>query len=264
MKHLNRYKVFETLNSRGSKSLTKSEVREMINVNCKVWLDGNTHSTLFRSQRDMGPFVYTDARGTYRGSIENIQLHVVLMDNLDCWKEYPKYSEAIIGLSDEMPSYGNTLYEIVPFDNIKIGVCPSATIWESFSKYGYEFGQYIYATSDFLELCHIDPDNWEQLDGGTIETRLKELGVPEIENCDGCKFLDIMYRELGDGDYNGEDCFNFIKDELFNPDKRGFELVTYSDNFDVNYDKQIWCSGPVVLVEQESAEEDYTKEWFKE
>ena len=133
MKHLNKYKVFETLNSRGSKSLTKSEVREMVNVNCKVWLS-NESDVLFRSQRDMGPFVFTDARGTYRTSIEDVSLHVVLMDNLDCWKDYPKYSEGIIGLSDEVPNYGDTLYEMVPFDNIKIGVCPSSTIWQSFSK----------------------------------------------------------------------------------------------------------------------------------
>jgi hypothetical protein len=275
MKHLNRYKVFETLNSRGSKSLTESEVREIVNVNCKFWLnEDKSHKelgdTLFRSQRDMGPFVFTDARGTYRTSIEDVNLHVVLMDNLECWKDYPKYSEGIIGLSDEVPNYGDTLYEMVPFDNIKIGVCPSYTIWHSFSKHGHEFGQYIWATNHFLELCDIDANSWEQqndkyeFDGSTIETRLKELGVDEINNCDGCEFLNIMYRELGEGDYNGEQCFNFIKDFLFNPVKRGFSLQTYDESFEVYYNRQIWCSGPVVLLEQESAPEDYTKEWFKE
>ena len=264
MKHLNKYKVFETLNSRGSKSLTESEVREIVTKNCKVWLSDVMDNVLYRSQRNMGPFIYTDARGTYRGSIEDVHLHVVLMDNLECWKDYPKYSEAIIGLSDDRPSYGDTLYEMVPFNNIKIGVCPSATIWESFSKNGHEFGQYIWATNHFLDLCDIDGNSWEQPDGGTIETRLKELGVDEINNCDGCEFLSIMYRELGEKDYNGEDCFNFIKDFLFNPEKRGFSLQTYDENFEAYYDRQIWCSGPVVLLEQESAPEDYTKEWFKE
>ena len=265
MKHINRYKIFETLNSRGSKSLTESEVREIVTKNCNVWLniDDVRAKKLYRSQRDMGPFVYTDARGTYRGSIEDIQLHVVLMDNLECWKDYPKYHEGIIGLSNNIPHYGDTLYEMVPFDNIKIVICPSSTIWESFSKHGHEFGQYIYATRSFLELCDIDSDIWEQ-DGGTIETVLKELSVDEINNCDGCDFLTIMYRELGDGDYNGEDCFNFIKDFLFNPEKRGFALITYNESFDIPSNRQIWCSGPVVLLEQESAPEDYTKEWFKE
>lgn len=69
--------------------------------------------------------------------------------------------------------------------------------------------------------------------------------MDEINNCDGCIFLYIMKWELGEGDYNGEDCFNFIKDFLFNPEKR-----------DLNYI-------PVVLLEQESAPEYYTKEWFK-
>lgn len=272
MKHLNRYKVFETLNSRGSKSLTESETREIVTKNCNVWLniDDVSVKKLYRSQRDMGPFVYTDARGTYRGSIEDIQLHIVLMDNLECWKDYPKYHEGIIGLSNDIPYYGNTLYEMVPFDNIKIVVCPTSTIWESFSKHGREFGQYIYATNHFLDLCNIDTNSWEQqndkyeFDGSTIETRLKELSVDEINNCDGCNFLEIMYRELGTKDYNGEDCFNFIKDFLFNPEKRGFSIHNYDESFDIPAGRQIWCSGPVVLLEQESAPEDYTKEWFKE
>lgn len=264
MKYINRYKIFETLNSKGSKSLTETEVKDIVTKNCNNWLNGVDNNVLFRTQRNMGPFVYTDARGTYRNSIENIQLHIVLMDNLECWKEYPKYSEAIIGLSDTVPhGYGNTIYEMVPFDNIKIAICPSSDIWSSFSKRGHEFGQYIYATRDFLSLCDIDSDLWEQLGGGTIESRLKELGVDEINNCDGCIFLDIMERELGEGDYNGEDCFNFIKDFLFNPEKRGFELHSYNERFDISNDRQIWCSGPVVLLEQESAPEDYTKEWFK-
>ncbi len=266
MKHLNRYKVFETLNSRGSKSVTRSEAREIVTKNCNVWLniDDARAKKLYRSQRDMGPFVYTDARGTYRGSIEDIQLHIVLMDNLECWKDYPKYHEGIIGLSNNIPHYGGTLYEMVPFDNIKIVICPAATIWESFSKHGHEFGQYIYAIRDFLGLCHIDGDTWEQTGGGTIETRLKELDVSEVENCDGCNFLEYMYREIGSDDYNGEDCFNFIKDYLFNPEKRGFSIHNYDENFDIPANRQIWCSGPVVLLEQESALEDYTKEWFKE
>lgn len=272
MKHLNRYKVFETLNSRGSKSLTESETREIVTKNCNVWLniDDARAKKLYRSQRDMGPFVYTDARGTYRGSIEDIQLHIVLMDNLECWKDYPKYHEGIIGLSNDIPYYGNTLYEMVPFDNIKIVVCPTSTIWESFSKHGHEFGQYIYATNHFLDLCNIDTNSWEQqndkyeFDGSTIETRLKELSVDEINNCDGCNFLEIMCRELGTKDYNGEDCFNFIKDFLFNPEKRGFSIHNYDESFDIPDGRQIWCSGPVVLLEQESAPEDYTKEWFKE
>lgn len=270
MKHLNRYKVFETLNSRGSKSLTESEVREIVTKNCNVWLniDNAREKKLYRSQRDMGPFVYTDARGTYRGSIEDIQLHVVLMDNLECWKDYPKYHEGIIGLSNDLPIYGDprsaALYEMVPFDNMKIVVCPSQDIWSSFSKHGHEFGQYIYATRDFLDLCNIDSDIWEQTGGGTIETRLKEMDESEVENCDGCEFLEILYREIGEGDYNGAQCFTFIKDVLFNPKKRGFSIHNYDENFDIPSNRQIWCSGPVVLLEQESAPEDYTKEWFKE
>lgn len=263
MKHINKYKIFETLNSRGSKSIEISEVKEIVSKNCNVWLNSNNKfSTIFRSQRNMGNFVYTDARGTYRNSIEPINLHIVLMDNLDCWKDYPYYSEAIIGLSNDTPHYGNALYEVVPFDNMKIGVCPSGAIWSSFSKNGFEFGQYIYATNTFLDLCNIDGNQWEQTGGGTIETRLKEMSVDEISSFDSCDFLNIMNREIGEGDYNGAQCFNFIKDYLFNPEKRGFSLHTYDENFELPVGKQVWCSGPVVLLKRE-AEEDYTKEWFK-
>jgi hypothetical protein len=46
----------------------------------------------------------------------------------------------------------------------------------------------------------------------------------------------------------GEDCFNFINDYIFNPEKRGFELKTYDENFKIENKKQIWTEGPVLLI----------------
>ena len=80
MKYLNNYKIYETLNSRGSKSLSEDEFDTILKKNCKVWLEG-VNNKLYRSQRYMGPYVYTDARGTKRTSIENINIHIDLMDS---------------------------------------------------------------------------------------------------------------------------------------------------------------------------------------
>lgn len=264
MKYLERYKIFETLNSRGSKSLTEDEFNAILEKNCKVWSNG-VKTKLFRSQRNLGDFVYTDARGTIRSSIEDINLHLDLIDNLKCWEGYPKYSEGIIGITENIDVlYGNDtsksiIYEIIPFDNIKIAVCPDDNIWSSFSA-DNRFGEYIYDLNGFLTeigLC----GEWLQEDGRTLEETLKSMGVVDeyLEEkginsyyCD--IFLNKVSRIINNGKgrstsapITGEDVFRCISEYMFNPNERGFKLYDYNSDFEARGDLQIWCSGPVLL-----------------
>ena len=260
MKYLENYKIFETLNSRGSKSITEDEFNSILEKNCKVWLDG-VETKLYRSQRDMGDYVYTDARGTKRRSIENINIHVELIDNLECWKNYPKYSEAIIGITENKDvNYGNTLYELIPFDNIKIAVCPENNIWSCFSKHGRRFGEYIYDLHGFMDETGLS-DQWIQEDNRTLEEIFKSIGNVDdyLEDkgirsyyCDD--FLDKVCYLLNNGrgrstseTLTGDDIFRCISEIMFNPVEQGFDLCNYTEDFSKNDDLQIWCNSPVLL-----------------
>lgn len=268
MKYLNNYKIYETLNSRGSKSLSEDEFDTILKKNCKVWLEG-VNNKLYRSQRYMVPYVYTDARGTKRTSIENINIHIDLMDSLDCWSEYPKYSQAIIGISDNpLINYGSgdsMVYEIIPFDGMKIAVCPDSNIWSSFSKDCGRFGEYIYSLDSFLSEMKLDDDIYFQQPNKPRHLnvlRLKEVLISIGNIHKYCESKSITHYVINDflrkirafsqrehiDEITGEDVYNVIENEMFNPDARRFKLDTYDRDFSIKTDRQIWCSGPVLLV----------------
>lgn len=254
-KIITKYKIFESLNMYGSKEISESEFLKLSSENCKNWQSSKT--SLFRGQPNLGEYVYTDPTNFYRSSIEDTNIHIELIDGLSSWKEYPSYGQSVIGVSSEnqADSYGDSdraTYELIPYDNIKIAVCPYSTIWESFSLGGW--GDDIYLVEHFLyeldidyvmgvdfiksELEKIDnvynliPKNDEFNTGESINSfleRMKHLSNKNIENV------------------KGKDCYDFINDYLFNPVKRKFNLVKYTKNFKIPEDKQIWTNGPVLL-----------------
>lgn len=255
MRLITKYQLFEKLNSRGSKSLTDQEFNQMVKDNCKNWTKAKT--PLYRGQIDMGPYVYTDPSGTYRKSIEDINTHVELMDNLESWKEFPKYSASIIGsTSKDVGGYGK-VYEIIPFDNSNIGICPGKDIWESFTYGDFgEWGEDIYKVHHFLEYVGINADIWDQVDGGTIETKLKSMDIIDVLD----KWGGLVNRFLGEASkylkkdvssLTGEDCYRFINESIFNPDTNGFMKLKYERGFEAPSDKQIWTEGPALLIYKE-------------
>lgn len=254
---ITKYKLFEKLNSRGSKSLTEQEFNQILNTNCRNWSKSKT--SLYRGQVDLGPYVYTDAKGTYRKSIEDINTHVELIDNLPSWDGYPKYSEAIIGSTINIVSGYGRVYEIIPFDNIDIAICPKRNIWDSFShtKLG-EWGEDIYKIHHFLEYVGINGDIWNQIDNSTIESALCSMDTISIMNKDDGYVYHFLseaseYLKKDIDDLTGSDCFKFINDYLFNPTVKGFNLVKYTSGFEAPDDRQIWTNGPVLLIYSELA-----------
>ena len=256
MKYLKTYKIFETyIRQRaygrfGSRTITESEFDKIRKENCKNWTKVETE--LFRGMPDLGDYVFVDPKmGDFRSSIEDTNIHLELMSNLPSWKDYPKYDRCVIGGTpgSATGTYGDTVYEVVPFDGIKIGVCPFSTVWESFGNEFNEFGGDIYLVEYFLGSIGLD-SNWIQVGGETLETKLKSIKSFDLEKEEVDDFIIdcAIYLKKSKEEVTGEDCYNFINDYIFNPEKRGFELKTYDVDFNVSKGKQIWTEGPVLLV----------------
>lgn len=272
---ITKYKLFETLNTHGSKSLTESEFDQIQKSNCKNWTKAKT--SLYRGQNNLGDYVYTDPRGTHRKSIDDVNTHIELMDELPCWKEYPKYSASVIGISDQGAAVGygyddvkltlsrrrSMVYEVIPFDNSDIVVCPHETIWNSLGGFGDE--DPIYLTHYFL--------NKVQKNAGSLSLTYDKIGIenmlkdipnimdlfpqykqnPNFHNTPGHLFLEFLSQASEDigkdkNEISGEDCYNFLNDYLFNPVVRKFEIVKYTPGFEIPLNRQIWISEPVLLI----------------
>ena len=245
MKYLKRYKLFENYSRWGSKKIEESEFNSLFSKNCKNYSEENTR--IFRGMNYIGDFVFIDPKkGDIRSSIEYTNIHIDLIDDLPSWKDYPKYSKCVIGITDKAgsSSYGSTIYEVIPYDNSKIAVCPEPTIWESFSDEFGGWGDYIYLVDYFFGEFGIN--NVNKLKSiGNITSNLSYPG----EVSDTMLFLERLGKKIKIKieDITGLDCFNFINDYLFNPDERGFELLNYTRGFEANNYKQVWTDGPVLM-----------------
>lgn len=276
---ITKYQLFEKLNTRGSKSLNEEEFNQILKSSCKNWTKAKT--SLYRGQKDLGAYVYTDPRDTHRRSIDDVNIHVELMDNLPCWEGYPKYSSSVIGVSDRSfaERYGR-IYEVIPFDNIDIAICPESTIWDSFGGWGDEDA--VHLTYNFLESIGINADIWLQFIDETIIDVLKSIGkISDIEikqNPIKNKFsyhkwsksdrrydpywinkrMDFLsqaseYLKKDVTEISGEDCFKFLNNYLFNPVERKFTTTKYIPGFEIPKNRQIWTEGPVLLIYKELA-----------
>jgi hypothetical protein len=245
-------KIFESYNRFGSRTITETEFDKIRKENCKNWTKAET--SLYRGMPDIGDYVILNPRkGEGRRSIEDVNVHIELLSNLPSWKDYPSYEWSVIGISSELGAlgYGDS-YEIIPFDNSKIAVCPEADIWLSFSNEESGWGGDIDLVKDFLGELDIDYDVWEQFGGSTIESKLKSIEKIEINNSIEIEsFFKRMKEEGFIKDYDnmtGEKCYKFISEFLFNPKKRRFSLVNYEPGFKIEKNKQIWTEGPVLLI----------------
>ena len=263
MKYLKSYKIFESYNRFGSKTITESEFDKIRKENCKNWTKAKTE--IFRGMPNLGDYVFVDPKmGDFRSSIEDTNIHLELMSNLPSWKGYPKYDRCVIGGTpgSATGTYGDTVYEVIPFDGVKIGVCPYSTIWESFGNdLVGEWGGDIYLVEHFLDAIGLN-SAWIQIGGQTLENKLKSIKSFDLNNkyqtqteygedIDTVESFIIecsLYHKKNKNLITGEDCFNYINDWIFNPEKRGFELKTYDSDFSVGKSKQIWTEGPVLLI----------------
>ena len=168
MKWLKKYKVFENYSRFGSRTITESEFDKIRKENCKNWT--RVESELFRGMPDLGDFVFVDPKlGDFRSSIEDTNLHLELMSNLPSWKDYPRYDRCVIGGSPgAVGSYGDAIYEVIPFDGVKIAICPYRTIWESFGNDDDDWGGDVYLVEHFLDAIGLFPA-WIQVGGDTLQ-----------------------------------------------------------------------------------------------
>jgi len=286
MKYMKFYENYTLLNSYGSKELTEDEFQNLLISNCKNY-SKNSINKLYRGIDNSNlnsEYLYQNHRNIIRHSIENQNIHVTLMSTMEQWENFPKYNQSIIGtFSTELARMYGKLYEIIPYDNIQIGVCPSGSIWNSFG--GFHNYSQIKMTNYFLNvwISNLSDMNWQQIKKAIlnidIKKRLKEL---ESNNniIDIKRFFNILYSYKKMNFYTiqedkidqsiidslkPQDIVEFIEN-IFS--SKNFLSLKYDKNYNrtlekyfknhkatINYwtinnhlaNNQVWLEGPVLL-----------------
>ena len=118
--------------------LTEDEFRRILHDKCKDYV--SRPKLLQRSkERPSSKFTFIDPKQHERTPLKSGTLaagvdtkhHILLMDNLPSWVEFPKRSQSIIGITMEDPRqlFGCERFLIIPFDGAKFGMAPSSDLW---------------------------------------------------------------------------------------------------------------------------------------
>jgi len=292
MKYLYYFENFAQSEKFGN-PLTEEEFQKLYNENCKFHknnFEKEDFVPLYRGIRvirhdhftDENVAYYQNPKGHIRKSIEDINIHVTILSETDNWKEFPPYNQSIIGSTSikDATDYGK-LFEIIPFDNTKIGICPKENIWESFGGFSNYNINPIYLVGNFLN--GIDwriknETNWLKIKGHIRKFIVDKLYNTIFEN--NIEYINVFFSMYYEYDKNGiinfdyeikseeilkeyinnltnwEKITDFIE-EIFKPERFSFESLIYNDNFSSKmYDLfdyratdsiQIWCGGPVII-----------------
>jgi len=279
---ITKFKLFEIdkypTSEKFGNELTEEEFNDLYTKNCKI--HKNTTSKLYRGMISKIDYIYQNPIGYIRHSIEPQNIHVTLMSEMESWKNFPPYNQSIIGAGRKKVRGYGTLYEIIPYDNTKIGFCPMGTVWESFG--GFSNTDRIKLTNNFLSdwiKYKSGNEHWDSIKNKIMSKNILEtfdkmahlIGVNDFFNMmisyyqtgnfSDCKRLSIteIYDFIKSIDITPIKIINFIE-FMFDPKLNKFKSVKYNNNFDKVFNKyceehceghydyiQIWCEGPVLL-----------------
>lgn len=133
-----RFQLFKMFESRTSE-LSEDEFRKILHEKCKDFV--KSPKLLQRSKTsESSEFSYINPKSFDRSPLKKSDKftdgvesrhHTLLMDNLPSWKDFPKRSQSVIGLTSEDPRviFGFHRYLIIPFDGARFGVAPSSDLW---------------------------------------------------------------------------------------------------------------------------------------
>ncbi|MCK9416974.1 hypothetical protein M0Q97_09980 [Candidatus Dojkabacteria bacterium] len=271
MKFLKKFDNYTAGSERYGDILTEEEFNDLYEKYCKN--HKNSSIKLYRGvPKTLENFYYQNPKGHIRKSIEEENIHVILMSELESWEDFPPYNQSIIGSTnyDSAKNYGwgGTCFEIIPFDDTKIGICDESNIWESFG--GFSNFAFIRMTDRFLNDLIGNVKSWKEIKEKILNSNLNDVFFDLSE--DSLTFLNyvlefktnpnsnyiqnlLMDKKFSD-EINSEyiekiepdDIIIFIE-KLFEPNN--FTYLKYDENFSSNikdYDySQIWCGGPVLL-----------------
>ena len=232
---------------RRTKSISKDDAIDMVSKNCMNAFNKSLSS--FKICRDIGTnslsYGFVDpTKGEPRKSANTENYYTLIIDNSKRWKSYPKRSRSII-CSNMAPS--SETHIVLPFDNSKIGICPTSDMWWSFEK---SFNNILLNDVNmYLNILFHEFDIKVKSDCSFTDLKSYLNTVDETINSQGffsksriVNFIKFMDKYIG----SKMSMFEFI-DTKMDPIKNNFKVVKVGDS--ILGEKEVWTDGKSVLVQ---------------
>jgi hypothetical protein len=263
-------KLFKLFESRTSE-ITDDEFRNIMKSDCKDFI--KNPCLLQRTKKKLtSRFSFIDPSKFTRSAFKDEGVgvlsnhHLLLMDNLPSWQDFPRRSKSIIGNTNEHygSEYGTHRYLVIPFDGAKFGLAPSEDLWTSYSDINSELSISFDDTfSKMMKRNEISDNSYEEMmhdmQNMYDEFIYKSLDVDSITQI-LLKRLYILFEEFRKtgytdiekalSDYLAPSEFNHEREKYRYAEKKdGFKIVYYDYIVKIEeYKKfEFWTESPCLL-----------------
>src|SRR5574343_264616 len=238
------------LNESRSKAISQDDMIKLISTKYSDSFEAAKNGILMyrglRTSSSLTLLVKPSTSETDRRSANTSNHYTLLMDNLPCWKDYPKRSKSLICTTSigTATGYGR-VFVVLPANEAKIAVCPTYEIWRSFIPKIRRMDDF----NDLFMRLGIDDTSWNgfvsdvkyQIDKALKKNDYNVLTLLEITGF----FEDdvIKIREMG--------LINFLN-EYLDPKKYNFKLEKMSSNISIPKRREIWTDSDCILIDVKS------------
>lgn len=230
--------------------ISEFEIKNLIKNNCKK----SVNQSVWRGTRYFdNDFGYGEASESKfeRTSANTLNYYTLIIDNHPSWKKYPKRSKSFVCSTTQSYASGyGSLFRVIPFDNVEVGICPAEDMWSSFKKIT-ALGQYMWQLQSLFDITpDIDTTNLQN-DYKKLIKSLNKLGsflrnqnekeLKELSNIIPWEY----YKYTNNFKWNVT--FSDYIIAILNPKNNNFKLQK-AGNMNVSGEKEVWFSGPSVFI----------------
>lgn len=210
---------------------------------------GNIQTFLWRgfgndqTMMEMGKYSTVDPSQRIRQSKNTSNYYTLLLSNLPEWQKYPKRDRSLIcSTSGKKAGAYGVRFAVIPYDEVKLGVCPESDIWDSFEELKQEGFSTLEDFNDYFELLFSlkKPNTYQE-----IVERVKNFSLPlklsDVNNIHWIPmFLQNFFIQLS------KKKMSYLQ-ELLSPDNNDFHLSSFED-LPFSKNRECWFSGECVCV----------------
>jgi len=245
-----------------SNAISPQEAAKTMGIRCQDILRcyNNGPERIYRGieiSRDTN-YVFVEPSKFTRKSANTSNYYTLLMDNLECWEDYPKRSKSIICSTayGSAKTYGRgEPFLVVPYNSYNIGVCNDSDIWNSFpmaikSTNNWDMSTFNTSLADVLfdvswALTTHSPDgrtdaSWEKLKSHLEQANnfLQKNGKDSFTA--QCKIFLQHFNP------KKETLIEFLG-RIMDPKKNKFKLISVGDKLPKDR-KEVWTDAPSFLI----------------
>jgi hypothetical protein len=251
-------KIKEIIREKYENFESPSDIENIIQKYESVIKDYIDHGTyIYRGMRNSGTLVVLDASKLNRKAANTYNYSNLLTGYLSSWNGWPPRYKSIPMSTNRGQSSGysmsNGLYIAIPLENQKIGIClKDRDFWENFPIYVdtlnsalrqifVAMGGSIYTEKPKDMIDMVDQFLDKLREGGYLEKTddIKDI-FPDVS---GSWVFQQMFKKIGKIPDTGYELLNTLLDPNY-----GCKLVNGYKEIPLDHDKEVWCSGKILLI----------------